>query len=581
LPEKDLSHGVEVARGATYIFIQGFLSAALGVVYIVFLTRLLSPEEIGTFSLLTFVLGLVQTIGLLSLPSVSVKYIAQFLAEGNKEKARAVVTRILQVTVIISVAAFAIIFALSGWISSTNSSLIVQASAIQALAVASLFVLFFYQALGFLQGLQKLRDVAIINLLYTVIQYGLALALVYLGFGVLGIIISWVVAFAVCSVLALAPTKRSLGIFGKPYELKPLLNFAFPLYVSGIFSFLVTWVDQLFILPYTGLGTFGMYNIANRAAVVPGLISSALVAALYPKLSQLYTESGRSSLENAFTATTRYVVFVGFPIILLVAVLAYPIIVLFAGVQYAPAAFPLAMLCVATLFGTIGVAITPAFYTLERTWTASLPAFASVVADALFSYVLIAFFGMGMIGASIAKIIAAAVGFILGVILLRQFIRVKFDMEMLWKVTLACGIMIIALLGFDVLRQIAIGPPNSFLEFRLLLLPVYIIFGIIVYCFAIIALRAIKKEDIDLFREYLPAKLKWTVGLIERLNLLPRITTDEFLTETATYIILAVISIFGALVQTLWWFLPGGIFILLLIIASIEHRRKKLKWKNC
>jgi stage V sporulation protein B len=513
LPDKDLSASVKVARDATYVFIQGFLCAALGVVYIVFLTRLLSQEEIGTFSVLTFALGLVQTIGVLSLPSASVKYIAQFIAEGNREKAKAVVTRVLQVSVIISVAAFAIIFALSSWIS---DALIVQVSVIQVLAVASLFVLFFYQALGFLQGLQKLRDFALINLLYTVIQYGLALALVYLGFGVLGIVASWAVALVVCAALTLALTRKSLGIVGKPYESKPLLNFAFPIYVSSIFGFLVVWVDQLFILPYLGLATFGMYNIANRAAVVPGLISSALVAALYPKLSQLYTESGRSSLENAFTATSRYVVFVGFPIILLVAVLAYPIIILFAGVQYAPAAFPLALLCIATLFGTVSVAIGPAFYTMERTWTASLTALASVVADSLFSYVLIASLGMGMIGAATAKIIAAAIGFIVGVVLLRQFIRVKFDTEMLWKVMLACIVMVLALLGFDVVRQLVSGAPHSFLVFRLLLLPVYIVIGIIVYLFAIIALHAIKKEDIDLFREYLPGGLKKIAALIER-----------------------------------------------------------------
>jgi stage V sporulation protein B len=518
LSDKNLSAGVKVARGATYVFVQGFLSAALGVVYIVFLTRLLSQEEIGTFGVLTFALGLVQTIGLLSLSSASVKYIAQFIAEGNREKAKAVVTRVLQISVIISFAAFAIIFALSSWISDTlsSSSQVVQVSVIQVLAVASFFLLFYYQALGFLQGLQKLRDFALLNLLYTVIQYGLALALVYLRLGVLGIIVSWAVAFVVCAALALALTRRSLGIVGKPFESRPLLNFAFPLYVSSIFGFLVVWVDQLFILPYIGLATFGMYNIANRAAVVPGLISNALFAALYPKLSQLYTESGKGSLENAFTTTTRYVVFVGFPIILLVAILAYPIIILFAGPQYAPAAFPLAMLCVASLFGTVGVAITPAFYTMERTWIASLPTFASVVVDALFSYMLIASFGMGMIGAATAKIIAAAVGFITGVVLLRQFIRVKFDTEMLWKVTLACIVMILALLGFDVVRQLVSGPPHSFLVFRLLLLPVYMVIGIIVYFLAIIALRAIKKEDINLFREYLPGGLKKIAALIER-----------------------------------------------------------------
>ena len=70
--EGDLSSGAKVARGATYVFIQGLASAALGVVYIVFLTRLLSQEEIGTFGVLTFVLGLIQTAGLLALPSASI-----------------------------------------------------------------------------------------------------------------------------------------------------------------------------------------------------------------------------------------------------------------------------------------------------------------------------------------------------------------------------------------------------------------------------------------------------------------------------------------------------------------------------
>lgn len=518
MPAKDLSAGVKVARGATYVFVQGLISAALGVIYIVFLTRMLSQEEIGTFGVLTFVLGLVQTLGILALQSASVKYIAQFMAEGRRERAKGVVARVLQVSVIVAVAAFALVFALSSWISTTlsTSSLIVQVSVIQVLAVASFFVLFFYQALGFLQGLQKMRNMSIVNMLYTIIQYGLALALVYLGFGVLGLIVSWAVALVICAALALALTQRSLGIVGRPFETRPLLNFAFPLYVSSIFGFLVVWIDQLFILPFMGLATFGVYNIANRAAVVPGLIASALVAALYPKLSQLYTESGKSSLENAFTATTRYAVFVGFPIILLVAILAYPIIILFAGVQYAPAAFPLAFLCLASLFGTLSVATAPAFFTMERTWIAAFTTFASVVADALFSYVLIAFLGMGMMGAATAKIIAAAVSFVLSIVLLRQFIKVKFDTDMLWKVTLACVVMVVALLGFDIVRQQLSGPPYSFLAFRLLLLPAYVVLGIIVYFLAIIALRGIRKEDLDLFREYLPGGLKKIAAWIER-----------------------------------------------------------------
>ncbi len=51
--------------------------------------------------------------------------------------------------------------------------------------------------------------------------------------------------------------------------------------------------------------------------------------------------------------------------------------------------------------------------------------------------------------------------------------------------------------------------------------------------------------------------------------------SDEFLNEIAAYVILAVISALGALVQTSWWLLPGCIFLLLLIIVTIEHQRAR------
>jgi O-antigen/teichoic acid export membrane protein len=513
---EELRPGATVARGATYVFVQGFASAALGVVYYFFLAHLISQTEIGVFGVLTFAMGLIQTLGTLAFPSASIKYIAQFIAEGKRDQARAVVTRVLQVSMVIAVAASALVFALANSISSILSSEVsVSPAVIQILALVSGVLVLFYQSIAFLQGLQMLGKLAIVNLLFTCVQYGLAIFLVFLGYGLVGIMIGWLIALIAAVFLALSITTGSLGIFGKPYQMRPLLSFSAPLYVSNILSFVIQWIDQLFVL-VVGYAAFGAYNIANRAAVVPGLISSALVAALFPKLSQLYAQEGKGGLENAFKVTTRYAVLVGFPLILIIGVLAYPIIVLFGGVVYAPAATPLSLLCVASLFGTLGVAINPTFFTLERTKIASLIVFASIVADALASYVFIVSLGMGMIGAAVAKVVASVVAFALGTVFLTRLIQVKFDTEMLWKVLVACLAMVLALLGFDFLRQFLIGPPYHFLSFRLLLLPVYVAIAIGTYLLAIIALGAIRKDDLELFREYLPGGLKWAATLLER-----------------------------------------------------------------
>jgi O-antigen/teichoic acid export membrane protein len=97
----DLHPTARVARGATYLFIQGFGTAVVGLVYFAILARAFgSPEEkwqMGAYALLSFVLSFAQYFGTLSLQSAAVKYIAQYLAEGKVEKAKAVAVRVLGV----------------------------------------------------------------------------------------------------------------------------------------------------------------------------------------------------------------------------------------------------------------------------------------------------------------------------------------------------------------------------------------------------------------------------------------------------------------------------------------------------
>jgi len=142
---------------------------------------------------------------------------------------------------------------------------------------------------------------AAINLIYTVAEKVLAIYLLYAGWELFGVICGWLMGLILSSLIGLILTARFLGILGKPHPAKPLINFSYPLYISGILAFAVNWVDQLFILPYMGVVYLGMYYIAIKAALVPGLISSSIFTALFPKLSELYTRGGADSLKEAST----------------------------------------------------------------------------------------------------------------------------------------------------------------------------------------------------------------------------------------------------------------------------------------
>ncbi|MDH5494184.1 MAG: hypothetical protein OEY24_00555, partial [Candidatus Bathyarchaeota archaeon] len=166
---EDISPQTHVARGATFIFVQGFLNAALGVLYVWFLLHtkeiagqiLFTEADFGMYTMLSFILTLTSTLGIFALRSASVRYIAHYLAKGEKDEARSVVTRVLQVSVVTSLTIAVLIFVLAGVLSNIFG---ISVLIFQLLPLSSFIQIFYFQTQGFLQGLQKIREIAIIGI---------------------------------------------------------------------------------------------------------------------------------------------------------------------------------------------------------------------------------------------------------------------------------------------------------------------------------------------------------------------------------------------------------------------------------
>ncbi len=507
-----------MARGATFVFIQGFLNAAFGVLYVWFLLHtkeitgqvLFTESDFGLFTMLSFILTFASTLGVLALRSAAVKYIAHYLAGGKREEAKSVIARILQVSVVTSLITLVVLLVLAGLFADifTASILIFQ-----LLPMSAAIQIFYFQAQGFLQGLQKMRELSIISILFTIAQYTIAITLVYAGFGVLGIVISWLIAIALATLLSFLATFRYIEFTKHTHEFNPLLKFSLPIQVSAILTLIVGWLDQIFVFPFLGLEALGVYNLAVRASVVASLVSVAIITPLFPKLSELYSTFGVEGLRNAFKTSTRYGAFLGFPASLLVATLAYPLIVLFATVRFVDAVIPLAIMCIATLPATLGLAIIPIFLTLERTKMASLITVISIILEGLLAYVSLAYLNGGLTGVALSRFFAALVAFALGAYVLFRSLGIEFDKEAIWKAAAASVIMVVLLLAMEFVRSILEHSSFQFLVLRLRLLPVYAVVGVVVYLLTLMALKAVRRRDIELLRDYLPAKMRWVADL--------------------------------------------------------------------
>jgi len=496
-----------VARGATYMFVQGFVSNLAGLVYFIILTRFLPREEMGVFAIFSFVLTLVQTFGTFALPYASTKYIAQYLAEGKPEKARGLVARVLQISVLTSIAIMVPLLIAAPWMSTFFFNTPEFALLFQVIAISSFFAILLSQTLSFLTGLQRIGAAAAVSFGYAILQYSVSIVFLFLGWRLLGVVSGLLLGLAVSSVCGLVLTARFLGVFGESHPVRPLINYSYPIYLSGVLGFFAGWVDQLFILPFMGSLYLGMYYVAVRASAVPGLISTAIVQVLFPSMSELYAQRGADSLKGAFSVSTRYAVLAGFPLIIGLATISYPVLAVFAGMDYASAWLPLTILCLASLPGAFGVALTPVMLTMERTKLLSILTVISILANSALSYITLALLNMGMAGAASARAITALVSLALSVYAVSLIVKIEFDLEALWKVSLASVTMAVAV---AVSRSLEAVFPLAYL------LPLYVLVGAGVYFLSLVALRAIKKRDVELIREYLPRGFKWVAAWLGR-----------------------------------------------------------------
>ena len=479
----------------------------------------------GAYALLSFVLSSAQVFGTLSLHSAAVKYIAQYLAEGKVEKAKAVAVLVLQVGLVASAVAFLALFVPAEWISVLLFGVSGHAFLIRLVAVCTIFAIFYVLAVGILQGLQRMRDVALIGLAYSLIHACAGVVLLFLGWQLQAVVVGWLAGWATASIAALVLVAKHLGVIGTPHPVRPLLSFSLPLYFSTGVGFLVGWIDQLLLVSYMSLllgstrgqTILGIYYVAVRAYVVPTLFSNALIIALFPSLSELYAQQGLSSLRDAFRISSRYSVLIGFPLIIGLATLAYPVIILFGGWQYIDAALPLIILSIAALITTLGLAMNPILLTLERTVTASLLSVVSVALSLFLAYLLVVPLSLGMVGAAWARTLTAILSFLLSFYVVSRHVPLSLDKKALWKSSIASAFMVAAIIGIDLVRRLLSPSSYQLLVIELHLLPIYVIVGGLAYFIALVMLKAFTKQDLEFLEEYLPSKLRWIASWLNRL----------------------------------------------------------------
>jgi O-antigen/teichoic acid export membrane protein len=482
----DVRPAVHVARGAFFLFIQSLVTGIVGAVGFGIIARLMTRTEMGVYVTLNLVFALVQIGASFALPNAAVKFIAELRGQNDRKGAAGVAFQILRFTLVASIISGSLAFFFSTQICYLLTKTTGYVEVFKILALDLVFAGVLPSLNGIMVGLQKMRELAGLNIVAYTISKVLSIAFLLANLGLWGVVLGSLIGDLSGFLLFSGYMLKSFGMPSFSFSLRRILGFSWPIYLSSWVGFGYNWFDRALLLAYVPLADVGVYNVAVTAFGVMASIPSAISTALFPRYSELQGRDGMYSMEKAVRTASRYVSYVVVPLAVGLAAAASPAISLFAGRAYEMGALPLAIL---SLFGAatcVGAALSDIFSIAERTKVSALLTFIGVSISVFLGFLLVP--STGALGAAILRGVAMVLGLALMLAVLKRMrlFAVGFDFEALWKSWVASSVMAVAVLGFQ------------FILYNKYLLPLYILAGGVVYLVLLRFLKAVRAYDVHL-----------------------------------------------------------------------------------
>jgi O-antigen/teichoic acid export membrane protein len=454
------------------------------------LARLITPLEMGGMAVLLMVIGASRVVACIGMPSSVTRFMAESMAKNDHTAAAGVFYQAIRTNLLLSLPVAAAVFAcaksLSTWLLDTPE----RAVLFQVLALDIVLTAGLLPALNSgMLGLQKIREMSVINIIYMMIRQSLIVVFTFATHSLLGLVTAWFVSEFVVALVFLRYLRSSIGPPTFTFDLRHLVRFSFPLFLQDAVNYGYTWFDQIALLTYMPLQSLGVYTTAITAFAVLTGVAAAIGMSLFPTYSAIQGKYGNEALSDSVRRATRYVFLIVMPLCFGLFSTAKPSLTLLVGEGYAEGTVPLMVLSLFFAFTLTSTALTGLLVVLGETVLSLKLTILNIAIGAAATMILLPF--LGMVGASIARGITMATSLVLTVIALKRRISVRPDTEAFWKSFVSSGAMTAVVLLIQT---------HYYSKY---LLPIYIVVGGFTYFSMLFVLRTIRAEDVQLFNKYL------------------------------------------------------------------------------
>lgn len=486
------------AKGTALVFAGMVASQLLWFVSKLLIVGNLSKENLGTYSLIVAVAGIVSLLATMGLCEGSPRYISILSGHGGREEAAAVQMSSLRIGAITGAGTCAAVFMLSGVLSryifykpELTVPLMVIAFFIPADVIASILasILRGYGIIG--------PKVYFMDLGQPLFFLLLLCPIFFFGLSFINIIYAYVLAMmAVCALIAFFGFRKTgLRLFpdtkrrGDRYA-GELLKFSVPVFSLQLMSLIFRSADTLMLGRYGSAVEVGVYSVSVSLAALLSLPSLAFGFAYMPIAGELFARDRSRDLARTYQVLTKWIFAVTLPIFFILFFFPEMTITFLFGERFGDSALSLRILSMGYLFTAFMGANSLLLLVMGLSSAVIKVSTAGALLNVLLNYVLIKHIGLGIQGAAVSSMVSFfAIGLGYSAILYRHSGIHPIASGYLKPVA---GSVLIGVIIYAVAKN---------LPLHFWMLPIYFLLYILGYVASLIITRSFDREDVFLFGE--------------------------------------------------------------------------------
>lgn len=278
------------AKVATFITSGKIASIVIQAVMFIAVARLLGPTNYGLYTLIISISAFMSSFGNVSIGTYFNERIPYLLA---KKRGREIGRELGDGVIALLIPGLALF--LAGALLSGVISLYVLHSDVYAnlliLSMASILFTFLYAAFNLvLISFNDGKDSAIAITVYSILQAAISIFLIYMGFGILGAIVGYLLALLISSLFQIFQANATYPISfewkGMLKRIREMLNFSMPITYSNIITTLLSNFS-IVLLGVIVLPQFiGEYGVASRIGTLLDVVVGSIAVVLIPMFAE-------------------------------------------------------------------------------------------------------------------------------------------------------------------------------------------------------------------------------------------------------------------------------------------------------